>query len=156
MCSGKTTVGRALAKKLSLNYVDTDELIVEKSKMSIPEIFEKLGEEYFRDLEYETAKNVISLSPTVVSTGGGMLTFERNAKALKDAGIIICLCRDFEKIYEEIKSDVNRPLAYNKSKEEIKSMYELRVGKYQKYARYTVENNGSVDDCVQKIISIID
>ena len=85
-----------------------------------------------------------------------MLTFDRNGEVLKKGGTIICLVRDFDKIYEELLSDTNRPLARDKSKEELKQMYDMRILKYQKYADYTVENNGSIEDCVKKIISIID
>ena len=92
----------------------------------------------------------------VISTGGGMLTFDRNGEVLKKGGTIICLLRDFDKIYKDLLSDTNRPLARDKSKEELKQMYDMRILKYQKYADHTVENNGSIEDCVKKIISIID
>ena len=156
MASGKTTVGRALAKEISTCYVDTDELLIETYEMDIPTIFTKHGEDYFRDLEHETAKKVSEMPAGVISTGGGMLTFDRNGEVLKKGGIIICLVRDFDKIYEDLLSDTNRPLARDKSKEELKQMYDMRILKYQKYADHTVENNGSIEDCVKKIISIID
>ena len=149
MASGKTTVGKALSKKLNIDYVDTDELLVETYGQSIPEIFEKYGEDYFRDLEH-------NMKCGVVSTGGGMLTFDRNGEILKKSGIIICLVRDFDVIYQEIKSDKRRPLAQTKTKDELRDMYEKRISKYQKYADYTVVNSGSIDDCVKKIMSIID
>ena len=156
MASGKTTVGRALANEISTNYIDTDELLIETYEMDIPTIFEKHGENYFRDLEHDIAKKVSKMTSGVISTGGGMLTFDRNGEVLKKGGIIICLVRDFDRIYEDLLSDTNRPLARDKSKEELKQMYDMRISKYQKYADYTVENNGSVEDCVKKIISIID
>ena len=156
MASGKTTVGRALAKEISTNYIDTDELLIETYGMDIPEIFAKYGENHFRDLEHDIAKKVSKMTSGVISTGGGMLTFDRNGEIIKKSGIIICLVRDFDVIYQEIRSDTNRPLARDKSKEELKQMYDMRISKYQKYADYTVENNGSVEDCVKKIISIID
>ena len=141
MASGKTTVGRALAKEISTHYIDTDELLIETYGMDIPAIFARYGEE---------------MSAGVISTGGGMLTFDRNGEVLKKGGTIICLVRDFDKIYEDLLSDTNRPLARDKSKEELKQMYDMRILKYQKYADHTVENNGSIEDCVKKIISIID
>lgn len=156
MASGKTTVGRALAKEISTNYIDTDELLIETYEMDIPTIFEKHGENHFRDLEHDIAKKVSKMTSGVISTGGGMLTFDRNGEVLKKGGTIICLVRDFDVIYQEIKSDKRRPLAQTKTKAELRDMYEKRISKYQKYADYTVENNGSVEDCVKKIISIID
>ena len=156
MASGKTTIGRALAEKINIEYVDTDELLVKTYGMDIPTIFEKYGEEYFRDLEHNIAKKVSKMPAGVISTGGGMLTFDRNGEVLKKGGTIICLVRDFDKIYEDLLSDTNRPLARDKSKEELKQMYDMRILKYQKYADHTVENNGSIEDCVKNIISIID
>lgn len=156
MASGKTTIGRALAKRINIEYVDTDELLVKTYGMDIPTIFEKYGEEYFRDLEHNIAKKVVEMPVAVISTGGGMLTFERNGELLKKTGIIICLVRDFDKIYEDLLADKNRPLAKSKSKDELTSLYDMRISKYQKYADYTVENNGSPEDCIKKIISIID
>ena len=156
MASGKTTIGRTLAKRINIEYVDTDELLVKTYGMDIPTIFEKYGEEYFRDLEHDIAKKVSKMTSGVISTGGGMLTFDRNGEVLKKGGTIICLVRDFDRIYEDLLSDTNRPLARDKSKEELKQMYDMRISKYQKYADYTVENNGSPEDCIKKIISIID
>lgn len=156
MASGKTTVGKALAEEIEIEYVDTDEFLIETYGMDIPTIFAKHGEDYFRDLEHDIAKKVSKMPDGVISTGGGMLTFDRNGEVLKKGGTIICLLRDFDRIYEDLLSDTNRPLARDKSKEELKQMYDMRISKYQKYADYTVENNGSVEDCVKKIISIID
>ena len=156
MASGKTTVGKALSRKLNIDYVDTDELLVETYGLGIPAIFQKYGEDYFRDLEYDIAKKTADMKGGVVSTGGGMLTFDRNGEVLKKGGTIICLVRDFDKIYKDLLSDTNRPLARDKSKEELKQMYDMRILKYKKYADHTVENNGSIEDCVKKIISIID
>ena len=156
MASGKTTVGKALSRKLNIDYVDTDELLVETYGLGIPAIFEKYGEDYFRDLEHDIAKKTADMKGGVVSTGGGMLTFDRNGEVLQKSGIIICLVRDFDSIYREIKSDKNRPLAQTKTKDELREVYESRILKYQKYADYIVGNDGSVDDCVKKIMSIID
>ena len=107
-------------------------------------------------MEHNIAKKVVGMPVAVISTGGGMLTFERNGELLKKNGIIICLVRDFDKIYEDLFADKNRPLAKSKSKDELTSLYDMRISKYQKYADYTVENNGSPEDCIKKIISIID
>ena len=83
MASGKTTVGKALAEEIEIEYVDTDEFLIETYGMDIPAIFAKHGEDYFRDLEHEIAKKVTELPRGVISTGGGMLTFDRNGEVLK-------------------------------------------------------------------------
>jgi len=95
MASGKTTVGRELAKEISTHYIDTDELLIETYEMDIPAIFAKYGEDYFRDLEHEIAIKVSKMPSGVISTGGGMLTFDRNGEVLKKGSTIICLVREF-------------------------------------------------------------
>lgn len=155
MAAGKTTIGQILSKRLGVPFVDTDKLIVKKCQMPIPEIFKKYGEAYFRDVEYEVAVSIKDIKPSVVSTGGGMLTFERNASALKDSSVIICLDRGFDKIYSRLKSDSTRPMVYNKSEEEVKALYDMRMSLYKKYSAYVVANNSSAFDCVDNIINLL-
>ena len=70
MAVGKTSVGHLLSETLNVPFIDTDAYLMVKTKMSIPEIFQKGGEGYFRDLEHEVAKEVVLLPPSIVSTGG--------------------------------------------------------------------------------------
>ena len=85
MGSGKTVVGRELAKILGVKFVDTDELIEKEQGVAIKAIFATHGEDYFRDLEYEMCKKVAKMNGVVVSTGGGAMTFERNVEASRTA-----------------------------------------------------------------------
>ena len=73
MGTGKSRIGQRLAKKLRMSYLDTDELIAEREKEKIPDIFEKKGEGYFRQLETQVAKEVALLNNYVISTGGGIV-----------------------------------------------------------------------------------
>ncbi len=155
MAAGKTTIGKMLSTRLELPFVDTDKLIVKKCQMPIPDIFKQYGEAYFRDVEYEVAKAIKDLDPSVVSSGGGMLTFERNAKALSSSSIIICLDRDFNKLYAKLKSDSTRPMVYNKSEEEVRALYNTRMSLYKKYSTYVIANNHSASDCVDNIIRLL-
>lgn len=82
--SGKTTIGKLLSEQLGLPFYDTDQMLIEHYKMTIPEIFAEGGESLFRDYEHEIARQVCGLGPSVVSTGGGMLTFDRNGKILAE------------------------------------------------------------------------
>ena len=155
MAAGKTTIGKMLSQRLALPFVDTDNLIVKKCQMPIPEIFAKYGEAYFRDVEHEVAKSIKDMKPSVVSSGGGMLTFERNATALKDSAIVICLDRAFGKIYPKLKSDSTRPMVYNKSEAEVKALYDMRMSLYKKYSTYVIANNRSASDCIDNIIELL-
>ena len=127
MASGKTSVAKALSKELGYPYIDTDELIVKESKMSIPEIFDKYGEDYFRDLEFDTANKLKDFNNTIISTGGGMLTFDRNVEVLKEVGTIIHIKREFDDIYQSLLKDKTRPLAQQKTKEELKCVTKEEV-----------------------------
>ena len=153
MASGKTSVAKALSKELGFSYVDTDELIMKESNMTIPEIFDKYGEEHFRDLEFEIAKKLKNFNKTIISTGGGMLTFDRNAKVLKEAGTIIHIKREFDDIYQTLLNDTTRPLANQKTKEELRELYDKRLIQYVANSDHMVHNNVFAN-CVKDIIKI--
>ena len=91
--SGKTTIGKLLSEQLGLPFYDTDQMLIEHYKMTIPEIFAEGGESLFRDYEHEIARQVCGLGPSVVSTGGGMLTFDRNGEILEKSGTIFYIDR---------------------------------------------------------------
>lgn len=110
MGTGKTTVGRLLAEKCDLGFIDTDQLIESRAGRTIPEIFESEGEEHFRDLESAALEEALSQPGRVISTGGGMLLRRRNCEALRDAGPIICLTADAATILERTSADEDRPL----------------------------------------------
>src|SRR3954453_17638729 len=84
--SGKTSIGRKLADRLWLKFVDTDEMIVAAAKKSIKEIFENAGENAFRDLETEAVKKACGLSDHVIALGGGAILREENRKLIRDSG----------------------------------------------------------------------
>lgn len=153
MASGKTSVAKALSKELAYPYIDTDELIVKESKMSIPEIFDKYGEDYFRDLEFDIANKLKDFNNTIISTGGGMLTFDRNVEVLKKVGTIIHIKREFDDIYQSLIKDKTRPLATQKTKEELKDLYKKRLDKYIAASDHMVYNK-YISQCVKDIIKI--
>lgn len=91
MASGKTTVGKLLAKKLGRVFCDTDEMIVTHEGCEINEIFAKNGEEYFRDVEEKIVKKASEADGCVIATGGGVVLRKENIDALRQNGIIINL-----------------------------------------------------------------
>lgn len=154
MYSGKSTVGRILSDKLDVPFVDTDDMIVLRCGMTISDIFRIHGESYFRDAEHEVAKQVIQLPPSVISTGGGMMTFERNGILLYENCDTILLMRDIEPIMHIMIKDRSRPMIYGKSADEIRKLYSDRVSSYKKYTRYKVDNINPIS-CADKIIDLI-
>ncbi len=153
--SGKTTIGKLLSEQLGLPFYDTDQMLIEHYKMTIPEIFAKGGESLFRDYEHEIAHQVCGLGPSVVSTGGGMLTFDRNGEILEKSGTIFYIDRPFEDCYRNLALHPERPLFKNHAKEEIENTYLTRRGLYKKYAKYDIPNTKGPQDAVEKICALL-
>lgn len=153
--SGKTTIGNLLSEQLGLPFYDTDQMLIEHYKMTIPEIFAKGGESLFRDYEHEIARQVCGLGPSVISTGGGMLTFDRNGEILEKSGTIFYIDRPFEDCYRNLALHPERPLFKNHTKEEIENTYLTRRGLYKKYAKYAIPNTGGPQDAVEKICALL-
>lgn len=156
MSSGKTTIGRPLAAQLGYDFVDTDQILISTFQMTIQEMFAKGGEAYFRDCEHEIARMAASMPHTVVSTGGGMMTFERNARLLAEHASVIYIHQDFDTCYQRISAHKDRPLVRNNTREDILRMYESRIASYKKYASFTLENQGSVKEAVEQIIQFLE
>jgi 3-dehydroquinate synthase len=112
--TGKSTVGKIVAKKLGWRFTDTDQMIVEESGMSIPEIFEKKGKDWFRALESKVLTTALSTPPMVIATGGGTLSSQSNRDAAQTSSIVICLEADPTEIHNRLfkkgSSGNQRPL----------------------------------------------
>lgn len=156
MSCGKTTIGQPLAARLGYRFVDTDQLLVSTFHMTIPEMFAKGGEAYFRDLEHEITRTAAAMERTVISTGGGLMTFERNARVLTENATIIYIHQDFDTCYARLSRFEDRPLVKNNTREQVQQMYESRIPHYKKYAAYTLENQGSVEAAVEEIIQFLE
>lgn len=153
MGSGKSTVGRELARKMAYPFVDTDEEIERKAKKSIPEIFEEHGEKYFRRLEEEVLSEIIENNEEmVISTGGGIVLSEGNRRILREKTITILLQAGVEELYNRLKDETNRPLlAVENPQEEIKRLLEERE-EYYNTADIKVNTDGLQ---VAEIVEII-
>ena len=111
MAAGKSAIGRMLAKSLNRNFFDIDQNIEDRYHIKIYEIFEKYGEEKFRDIEHEEIKKIDSKSNNIISTGGGAFTFKRNYSILNKIGLTIWLNTNKNTIIERLKKNINnRPL----------------------------------------------
>ena len=111
MAAGKSAIGRILAKSLDRNFYDIDQNIEDRYHMKIYEIFEKYGEEKFRDIEHDEIKKIDRKSNYIISTGGGAFTFKRNYSILNKIGLTIWLNTNKNTIIERLKKNLNnRPL----------------------------------------------
>lgn len=152
MGSGKTVVGKELAKILGVKFVDTDELIEEEQGVAIKAIFAAHGEDYFRDLEYEMCKKVAEMNGVVVSTGGGAMTFKRNVDAIKEGSKVVFLDASFDVICERIGDSTTRPLFQDKEK--AKKLYDERKDKYLFAADYVINGDMGARKTAMQIAEI--
>ena len=105
MGCGKSTVGKKLSQMTQMEFVDMDGYIEKRAGMKIPDIFEKHGEDFFRDLEHEAAVELSQRGGYVVATGGGALTFQRNVDAFKEGGVIVLLDTPLRVLQLRLKND---------------------------------------------------
>jgi shikimate kinase len=138
MGSGKTTLGRLLARALGLEFVDLDRDVVKKAGQAIPQIFAECGEERFRDLEHEALRGALR-SPSVVACGGGIVVRPENRVLLRDA-ITVFLSEDTDVLYERTRG-TGRPLRAT-SREEFEGRYQGRLPLYREVADLEVPVDG--------------
>ena len=144
--AGKTTIGKMLENRMQKEFIDLDDIIIEKAGKSIPEIFEESGEAGFRAIETEAAIEVSKLNNKIIATGGGTIKHKVNMDYLRQNGITIFIDRDVDKL---ISSDPNRPLS--KSTDALEKMHAERLPLYQKYAAYVAVNNSDIESTVKEI-----
>ena len=152
MGSGKTTVGKLLADGLRRPFVDTDALIEEREGRSIPDIFARDGEEAFRALELELARELSGQSGLVIACGGGLPTRDRAIGALRETGLVFWLDRDPDEIYDSLNVS-GRPLA-QAGREDFIRRYQDRAPVYRRWADYLIPC-GDGPDAAAALISTI-
>jgi len=153
MASGKSTVGRILAKNTGRYFIDSDNLIESFENREIEEIFRTDGEEYFREKERRCLDWMLdSLSNSIISTGGGMPIY---CAGLKDLGKTVFLKTDFKTVKERLESDkkLKRPLI--KEARIAKKIYDERIGIYGTVADIVVDANGSAKKVAEDIMKKI-
>ncbi|MFN3813720.1 MAG: shikimate kinase [Aquificaceae bacterium] len=135
MGSGKTTVGEYLSQKLGWDFYDVDRMVEGYEGMTIEEIFDKKGEEYFRRREVEVLREVVKKEEVVVSTGGGLGANEEAIKFMKEMGLVVWLSIPFEEFLRRCKSKEERPLL-RKPLEKLKDLYNRRSMIYSQAHMY--------------------
>lgn len=157
MGTGKTTVSSALSKITGFKEIDVDAYIVEKAKMSISEIFEKYGEEYFRNLETESLREIANNKNQIISCGGGAVLKDENVDILKNSGTIVLLTATPETIFDRVKDHTHRPILNNDmSLSHVKSLMEKREPRYQSVAdiKVNVDSNDRILTCYDMLCKL--
>lgn len=146
MGSGKTTVGRILARELKVHFADSDQMIEEKEAVTIPDIFKRFGEAYFRELEYKTIRSILKKDNTVVSTGGGAVLNKDLLEYMKYNARVVHLEASVETLWNRIKNCTNRPMLYSDNpRKRMEELYKERLPIYRK-AHYNI-----ITDCKKPI-----
>lgn len=155
MGTGKSTVGRHLAKRLGFAWVDTDRLIEERHG-SIPEIFARAGETIFRGIERNIATELAPLTRHVISTGGRMLLDADNIRAFSTHGRIFCLFADADVLVARLmRSPTPRPLLETADPEaEIRTLLEDRRRGYARFAQVR-SGDGPPEDVVDSLLALV-
>jgi shikimate kinase len=153
MGTGKTTIGRELAKKKKWQFVDLDELIQLKEKRLIADIFAKDKEPYFRRIEKQVLKSVAREKNIVFACGGGIVIDKENIRIMKNTGKIICLVASPEVILKRTSGYGHRPLLNTPDpKKQIELLLKLRAP-YYALADETIDTSKlSVAQVVKKIM----
>ena len=143
MGAGKSTVAKELASKTGARRIEMDQMIVEQQGMAISEIFEKYGEEHFRDLETELLRSFLKEENLVVSCGGGSVLRDENARLMKESGRIVLLTAAPETIYERVRHSTERPILNgNMNVAFIRELMEKRRERYETVADQTIATDG--------------
>jgi shikimate kinase len=138
--SGKSTIGRQLARRLGRPFIDTDQLIEQRVGLSIREFFEREGEESFRDLEQSVIDELTLGEPCVISTGGGAVLRPANRQHLKQRTQAVYLHSAPEEVFRRLRHDRNRPLLQVPDPlARLRELYALRDPLYRESARFVVE-----------------
>ena len=147
--SGKTTVGKALAESLGKSFYDSDEEIVKKEGISIPEIFALKGEKYFRECESQVIKELSALQGAVIATGGGAVLNPRNIDLLKGNGKVFFLDRNLD----DMVATPDRPLS--STREDLEKRYKERYPIYCSSADYKINCSNDVAENVNAIKEVL-
>lgn len=147
--SGKTTVGKEIAKVFGKKFIDTDDVVVEKRKESISDIFEKYGEGEFRKEERLAIEELSKENGLVIATGGGAVLDENNVRALRRNGVILFLDRSLENLV----ATADRPLSSDTEK--LKNLFEKRYDVYKSCADAAIPADGKIADVVEKIKGVL-
>lgn len=148
MGCGKTTVGRAVANRLKLRFIDLDEYI-ESKWGNIPSLFEK-GEEYFRQIESLAVNEVCDLDGVVIATGGGIVKKSENISALKQKGTLFFLDRPMQDILADI--DTSRRPLLKEGKNRLVSLFHERYPLYLKACDVHIRGAKKPEDAVDMIL----
>ena len=150
MAAGKTSVGRALARRLDWKFIDIDELIEHHEHMTVAEIFARHGEPYFRAAERAVVADQLPARHVVVATGGGTFVDPQNRAAIRGDGVSVWLDAPLERVIARMPADGRRPLAGDRA--DLERLYEGRRLAYEQAHVRLDAGRAGVDALVEQLV----
>ncbi|MFN2543908.1 MAG: shikimate kinase [Actinomycetota bacterium] len=151
--SGKSAVGRALAERLDMPFVDLDEEIEREAGQTIPEIFREQGERGFRERERASVVRVADGPPSVVACGGGAVLREDNRQLIRSTGRVVWLRSAPDRLWERVKRGAGRPLI--KGPVDVQRLERERRSIYGEVAQHRVASEGPPEDVARSIAEVL-
>lgn len=151
MGCGKSTVGKILARRLGMSFADTDSLVEARLGKPVSKIFAEDGEAVFRDAEHEVCAELCRGDGKVIATGGGALTFERNAELFRGKCTVVFIDVPLRIIRSRVACDGSRPLWDGNTQE----LFDRRRPKYIAASEFTVDGSGGSDEVAEEVINLI-
>lgn len=158
MGSGKTTMGRVLAKQLDKEFVDSDEEIQHRTGVTIPHIFDVEGEQGFRQRESSVIADLLRRENLVLATGGGAVLMDQNRAAMRENGIVIYLKASVHDLWQRTRHDRNRPLLQTDDPHaKLAELFQQRDALYQQVADIVIQSGKlSVYTLMLQVVSDIE
>ncbi len=155
MGSGKSSVGRMLARELRFQFLDTDMIIEDRARMAIKDIFARYGEERFRERETAALESLVGVRRHVLATGGGIVTQPRNLPILHRLGWVVQLKADPEELFRRVARSRDRPLLQVANPQDrVNEMFATRQPLYLAAADFTVDSTGlRREEVVDKVLA---
>lgn len=152
--SGKSALGRRVASKLQIPYLDTDVYLTETTGMDTAQLYQYFGEQAFRDGETRLLQNLAGAVPGIISTGGGVCLRECNRRLMKNHGVIVLIDRPIDDIMLDIRAE-KRPLLAQKGREEIERIYNERMPIYREAADVVMDNGNGFHNGLADLEEIV-
>lgn len=157
MGAGKTAVGRALAAKIGVPFLDSDAEIVKAANMSIAEIFERDGEAFFRTKETQVIDRLLDEERGILSTGGGAFLADGNRDLISEKGVAVWLDADLDLLWQRVKHKDTRPLLRTENpRQTLSDIFDARVPVYSK-AELSVKADPSysIEDMAERVLKAL-
>ena len=158
MGAGKSAVGKALAERLNVTFLDSDQEIEAASNLSIAEIFVRYGEPFFREKETQVIERLLIGKPSILSTGGGAFLAEGNRKNMSELGVSVWLNAEPDVLWNRVKHKTTRPLLQTENPyQTLVDIYTTRTPMYA-LADVQVSSDGEteISEMVDRVIDLLE